>query len=116
MKIVEGMKFLTRRRFYDLALAPRYVSPARRAFSSGLAPFSPNIVTILFSTGGTHVAKQMQSAGLAGARMLGEKKVASLLLFSWPTRHDGNSKPAAKGKTKSGNDKPISGRRRRKTG
>jgi hypothetical protein len=50
MKIVEGMKFLTRRRFYDLALAPRYVSPARRAFSSGLAPFSPNIVPILFST------------------------------------------------------------------
>lgn len=60
------------------------------------------------------MAKQMQSAGLAGARVLGEKKVSSLLQFSWPPSDDRDEKLTAKNRQTSEDGKPLSGRGRRK--
>ena len=65
------------------------------------------------------MAKQMQSAGLAGARILGERKVASLLQFSWATRHDSSAKKNAtseKNGRKGEHGAALSKRRQQKKG
>jgi hypothetical protein len=43
------------------------------------------------------MAKVKESVGLEGARILGDRKVASLLQFSWSARHDSTAggSPAA---------------------
>lgn len=41
------------------------------------------------------MAKETESVGLKGAKRIGDKRVSSLLHFSWSTRHDRSSKSAS---------------------
>jgi hypothetical protein len=56
------------------------------------------------------MGKTMESVGLAGAQVMGEKKVSSLLQFSWTAQRDRAGAPTeastSKRKQKRGHAKP----------